>query len=181
MKSAPNLVLIGPMGAGKTSIGRRLALRLGLQFVDADQRLEQVTGATVPLIFEHEGEAGFRQREMQLISELMVGSHQLIATGGGAFIQADTRALILARTLAVWLDADIATLVERVRRRNNRPLLTGRDPGLVLTELAAVRNPIYAQAPIRIPSKSTPHGDTVAAIITALIAANRRPQEGPSA
>ncbi len=172
------MTLVGLMGAGKTTVGRRLAARLRLPFVDADAEIETASGMTIAEIFERFGEAHFRDGERRVIARLIDGAPKVIATGGGAFIQADTRALILARTLAVWLDADIATLVERVRRRNTRPLLTGRDPGTVLTELAAVRNPIYAEAPIRVASKSTPHGETVAAIIAALIAANRLHDEG---
>jgi shikimate kinase len=181
LAAARPVTLVGLMGAGKTTVGRRLAARLRLPFVDADAEIETASGMTIAEIFEKFGEAHFRDGERRVIARLIDGVPKVIATGGGAFIQPDTRALILARTLAVWLDADIATLVERVRRRNTRPLLAGRDPGQVLTELAAIRNPIYAQAPIRIPSKTTPHGDTVAAIITALIAANRPPVQGPSA
>ena len=180
LAAARPVTLVGLMGAGKTTVGRRLAARLRLPFVDADAEIEIASGMSISEIFGKFGEAHFRDGDSRVIARLIDGAPKVIATGGGAFIQDDTRALILARTLAVWLDADIATLVERVRRRNNRPLLTGRDPGTVLAELAAVRDPIYAQAPIRIPSKSTPHGDTVAAIIIALIAANR-PLESPVA
>jgi shikimate kinase len=181
LAAARPVTLVGLMGAGKTTVGRRLAARLRLPFVDADAEIETASGMTIPEIFAKFGEAHFRDGERRVIARLIDGVPKVIATGGGAFIQDDTRALILARTLAVWLDADVPTLVERVRRRNNRPLLTGRDPGEVLAELAAVRNPIYAQAPIRIASKSTPHGDTVAAMITALIAANRPPTESSPA
>ncbi len=144
MKPAPNLVLIGPMGAGKTSIGRRLASRLGLQFVDADQRLEQVTGATVPLIFEHEGEAGFRQRETQLISELMVGSHQLIATGGGAVLSADNRRHLRERGFVVYLSVGIEHQLQRLSRDSTRPLLATGDRREKLLALAEIRGPLYA-------------------------------------
>ena len=169
------IVLVGLMGAGKTTIGRRLAARLDLPFVDADAEIETASGLPIPEIFARFGEAHFRDGERRVIARLIDGSAKVIATGGGAFMNDETRALILARTLAVWLDADIPTLVERVRRRDNRPLLHGKDPGTVLTELAAIRNPIYALAPIRVASKAAPHQDTVGAIITALAAANESP------
>ena len=166
------IVLVGLMGVGKTTIGRRLAVRLGLPFVDADAEIEIASGMTVAEIFARFGEAHFRDGERRVIARLIDGAPKVIATGGGAFIQDDTRALILARTLAVWLDADIATLVERVRRRDTRPLLKGRDPAEVLTALAAVRNPTYSQAPIHVGSKRGPHAETVDTIIAALAAAN---------
>jgi shikimate kinase len=166
------ITLIGLMGAGKSSIGKRLADRLALPFVDADDEIVQAAGLSIPEIFERFGEAHFRDGERRVIARLIDGTPKVIATGGGAFMNDETRALILARTQAVWLDADVATLVERVRRRGGRPLLAGRDPGQVLRDLAAVRNPVYALAPIRVASKAGPHGDTVAAIITALSVAN---------
>jgi shikimate kinase len=165
------ITLIGLMGAGKSSIGKRLADRLSLPFVDADDEIVLAAGLSIPEIFERFGEAHFRDGERRVIARLIDGKPKVIATGGGAFMNVDTRALILARTQAVWLDADIATLVDRVRRRGGRPLLAGRDPGQVLRDLAAVRNPVYALAPIRIASKPGPHSDTVDAIITALAAA----------
>ncbi len=166
------ITLIGLMGAGKTTVGKRLAARLNLPFVDADAEIEIASGMTVSEIFARFGEAHFRDGERRVIARLIDGQPKVIATGGGAFIAADTRRLILERTIAVWLDADIATLVERVRRRNTRPLLAGRDPGEVLSQLAAVRNPIYAEAPIRIASRAAPHQETLDAIIAALAAAN---------
>ena len=180
LAAARPITLVGLRGAGKTTVGRRLAARLRLPFVDADAEIETASGMTIAEIFERFGEAHFRDGERRVIARLIDGTPKVIATGGGAFIQDDTRKLILERTLAVWLDADIPTLVERVRRRNTRPLLKGRDPGEVLSELAAIRNPIYAEAQIRIGSKSTPHGDTVAAIIAALIAANNDTNDSES-
>ncbi|WP_426167258.1 shikimate kinase [Sandarakinorhabdus sp. DWP1-3-1] len=171
--AARPVALVGLMGAGKTTIGRRLALRLGLPFVDADAEIETASGLSVAEIFERFGEAHFRDGERRVIARLVDGDPKVIATGGGAFIQDDTRALLLERALVVWLDADIATLVDRVRRRNTRPLLKGRDPGEVLRSLAAVRNPIYAAAQLRIASKAGPHGETVDTIVRALAAANR--------
>jgi shikimate kinase len=166
------IALVGLMGAGKTTVGRRLAARLDLPFVDADAEIETASGLSVSEIFERFGEAHFRDGERRVIARLVDGAPKVIATGGGAFMQDETRSLLLERAVIIWLDADIETLVERVRRRNTRPLLKDKDPGEVLTALAAVRNPVYAQAHIRVPSKSSPHGDTVDAIIAALFAAN---------
>ena len=163
-----SVVLVGLMGAGKSTVGRRLAARLGLPFFDADSEIEKAAGMTVAEIFERFGEAHFRDGERRVIARLIEGPPSVIATGGGAFVHPETRALILARATAVWLDADIATLVERVGRRSTRPLLKGRDAGKVLAELAAVRNPLYAEAPIHIASKAAPHDVTVGAIIEAL-------------
>ena len=162
------MVLVGLMGVGKSTIGRRLSVRLGLPFVDADTEIESASGLTIAEIFERYGEAHFRDGERRVIARLIEGPAKVIATGGGAFIQDETRALILARAVAVWLDADLPTLVDRVARRSHRPLLTGRDPAQVLAELAAVRNPIYAQAQVHISSKPSPHDLTVAAIVAAL-------------
>lgn len=170
--AARPVTLVGLMGVGKTTIGRRLALRLGLPFADADAEIETASGMTVSEIFERFGEAYFREGERRVIARLVDGPPKVIATGGGAFIQPETRALILERTLAVWLDADIATLVERVRRRDHRPLLKDKDPATVLSALAAVRNPVYAEAPIRVNSRQAPHETTVDAIVAALAAAN---------
>ncbi len=166
------VTLVGLMGVGKTTIGRRLAARLDLPFVDADAEIEVASGMAVSEIFSRFGEAHFRDGERRVIARLIDGAPKVIATGGGAFIDADTRALILARTHAVWLDADIATLVERVRRRDTRPLLKDKDPAQVLKDLAAVRNPIYAEAPIHVGSKRGPHVETVDTIIAALAATN---------
>lgn len=163
-----SVVLVGLMGAGKSTVGRRLAAKLGLPFFDADHEIEKAAGMTVSEIFERFGEAHFRDGERRVIARLIEGPPSVIATGGGAFVHPETRALILERATAVWLDADIATLVERVGRRSTRPLLKGRDPAKVLAELAAVRNPLYAEAPIHIASKAAPHDVTVSAILTAL-------------
>src|ERR1700741_3090152 len=138
------IVLVGLMGAGKTTVGRRLAQRLGLPFVDADAEIEEAAGMTITDIFDRFGEAHFRDGERRVIARLIDGTPKVIATGGGAFMQEETRTLILERALAIWLDADIPVLAQRVGRRDTRPLLRGKDPETVLTELAAVRNPIYA-------------------------------------
>lgn len=162
------IVLVGLMGAGKSTVGRRLAQRLRLPFVDADAEIEAAAGMSVAEIFERFGEPYFRDGERRVIARLVDGRPKVIATGGGAFVNADTRALILAQATAVWLDADPRVLAERVKRRDTRPLLRGRDPLAVLTGLAEVRNPFYAMAPIRIPSYAAPHEATVAAIVKAL-------------
>ena len=162
------LVLVGLMGVGKSTVGRRLAARLGLPFVDADSEIERAAGLSIAEIFERYGEAYFRDGERRVIARLIDGSPKVIATGGGAFINDETRALILARGIAVWLDADLDTLVERTGRRNHRPLLRDRNARDVLAELAAKRNPIYAQAPIHVESRPAPHDATVRAILAAL-------------
>ncbi len=164
------IVLVGLMGAGKSTVGRRLAARLGLPFVDADAEIERASGLSIAEIFERFGEAHFRDGERRVIARLIGGPPKVIATGGGAFVAPDTRALILRTAVAVWLDADIATLAERVKRRDTRPLLRDRDPAEVLAELARVRNPLYAEAHIHISSKPTPHEATVKAIVAALAA-----------
>ncbi len=156
------------MGVGKTTIGRRLARRLEVGFVDADHEIETAACMSVSEIFERFGEAHFRDGERRVIARLIDGVPRVIATGGGAFMNADTRALILAQATAIWLDSDIATLAERVGRRNDRPLLAGRDARKVLTELAKVRNPVYALAPIHVRSHPAPHEETVDAIIAQL-------------
>lgn len=162
------IVLVGLMGVGKTSVGKRLAHRLHLPFVDADHEIEQAAGMTISEIFDRFGEAHFRDGERRVIARLIDGKPKVIATGGGAFMNDATRALILERTRAVWIDADIETLVERVGRRDSRPLLRNRDAGEALRELAAVRNPIYALAPIHVRSQSGPHEATVDAILEQL-------------
>lgn len=163
------LVLIGLMGAGKSTIGKRLAARVHLPFVDADQEIERAAGLTISEIFERFGEKEFRDGERRVIGRLVDGKPKVIATGGGAFMQEETRALILDRATAIWLDADIDVLADRVgRREGTRPLLKDRDAREVLSELAAVRNPVYALAPIHIRSQPLPHDATVDAILKAL-------------
>lgn len=164
------IVLIGMMGVGKSTVGRRLAARLGLSFVDADEEIERAAGMSVSEIFARYGEAHFRDGERRVIARLMDGVPKVIATGGGAFMQDETRALILGHATTIWLDADIEVLVDRVSRREGRPLLKDRDPRIVLTELAAVRNPIYALAPIHVKSIAAPHEVAVDRILEQLSA-----------
>jgi len=162
------IVLVGMMGVGKSTVGRRLAARLGLGFVDADEEIEKAAGMTITEMFERYGEDYFRDGERRVIARLMDGEPKVIATGGGAFMQEETRALILDHALAIWLNADIDTLVDRVSRREGRPLLKGKDPRVVLTELAAIRNPVYALCPIHVKSAAAPHGVAVDSIMEQL-------------
>lgn len=162
------IVLVGLMGAGKSTVGRRLAHRLKLPFVDADDEIEAAAGMTIAEIFERFGEPYFRDGERRVIARLIDGRCKVIATGGGAFVNDETRALILAQATAIWLDAEPHVLAQRVARRDTRPLLRGRDPLATLTELAQRRNPIYAMAPIRVTSLHAPHDATVNAILKAL-------------
>jgi len=166
--AARTIVLVGLMGVGKTTVGRRLAARLHLPFIDADHEIEQAAGMTISEMFERFGEAAFRDGERRVIARLIDGSPRVLATGGGAFMHPETRALILDQATAVWLDADIDVIAERVGRREGRPLLKGRDPREVLSELAATRNPVYALAPIHVRSQAHPHEVTVETIIKAL-------------
>ncbi|ASK86985.1 shikimate kinase 1 [Sphingorhabdus sp. SMR4y] len=162
------IVLVGLMGVGKTTVGRRLAKRLGLDFVDADEEIEQAAGLTVEEIFNRFGEDYFRDGERRVIARLMDGERQIIATGGGAFMNPETRALIQEKALSIWLDADLDTLVKRVARRNTRPLLKSGDPAKILADLAEIRNPVYATAHIHIMGNDSPHEITVEKIIEAL-------------
>lgn len=166
------IVLVGLMGSGKTTVGKRLAARLHWPFVDADAEIEAAAQMPISEIFARFGEAHFRDGERRVIARLMESgskSHaRVIATGGGAFVDPETRALILREATAIWLDASIDTLAARVSKRNTRPLLVGKDPKLVLTELLEKRAPCYRQAPIHIVSANGPHEETVTAILTAL-------------
>lgn len=163
-----SIVLVGMMGVGKTTVGRRLASRLHIPFVDADHEIEAAAGMSIPEIFDRYGEGHFRDGERRVIARLIEGEPRVIATGGGAFMQEQTRQLILESTIAVWLDADIDVLAQRVGRRDSRPLLRNKDPHTVLTELAEIRNPIYALAPIHVRSQPSPHEITVERILRAL-------------
>lgn len=162
------IVLVGLMGAGKSTVGRRLAARLGMDFIDADEEIERAAGMSISEMFAKYGEEAFRDGERRVIARIIAGPPCVLATGGGAFVNAETRALILAEALAIWLDADVDTLAARVGRRNTRPLLVGKDPHAVLSDLAAARNPLYAEAHLRVPSASAPHEVTVDAIMKAL-------------
>lgn len=166
------IVLVGLMGVGKSTVGRRLANLLGTEFYDADDAIEDAAQLSVAEIFEQFGEEYFRDGERRVIARLIEDSARdkvgVIATGGGAFCNQETRALILSKAIAVWIDCDIDTLVERTGRRNTRPLLRGGDPHEILSRLHRERKEFYAQAPIRINSRNGPHHDTALAIIEAV-------------
>ena len=162
------VVLVGLMGVGKSTVGRKLAALLNRDFVDADDAITEAAQLSIPEIFEQFGEPYFRDGERRVIARLIEEGHGVIATGGGAFVDPSTRALILERAVAVWIDCDVATLVERTARRDTRPLLRGGDPHEILTRLAAERAPFYAEAPIRVVSENGPHADTARAIIEAI-------------
>jgi shikimate kinase len=164
------IVLVGLMGAGKTTVGRRLAKRLGLPFIDSDEEIERAADHKIAEIFDRFGEPSFRDGERRVIQRLIGGPSKVIATGGGAFIDERTRALVLEKAIVVWLDADVETLAERVARRDTRPLLKGVDPLPRLAELAAARNPVYAEAHLHIRSQSMPHEAAVDRIVDALAA-----------
>ncbi len=157
------VVLVGLMGVGKTSVGKRLAAALRCPFSDADEEIENAARMTIPEIFEKHGEALFRDGERRVIARLIeeAGGRRVIATGGGAFVNDGTRALILDRAIGVWLDSDIDTLLERTARKDNRPLLQGGNRRETLTRLREERRPCYAQAPIHVMSNNGPHGRSV--------------------
>ncbi|TDQ35489.1 shikimate kinase AroK [Thiopseudomonas denitrificans] len=140
-----NLTLVGPMGAGKSTIGRLLAKELGLLFQDSDRIIEERTGAGIPLIFELEGEAGFREREQLVIGELMQQRGMVLATGGGAVLRPENRAALAAGSLVIYLHASVEHQLERTARDRNRPLLQTENPGQVLQDLLAVREPLYRE------------------------------------
>lgn len=163
------IALVGMMGVGKSSVGRKLAHVLGLPFVDADEAIEQAAKMTIPEIFAAYGEPYFRDGERRVIARLIEqpdhGRPRVIATGGGAFVNPETRRLILDKAIAVWLDSEVETLLERVGRRENRPLLKQGDPREILTRLRAERAPFYAEAPIHVVSNNGPHHRTLDKIL----------------
>jgi shikimate kinase/3-dehydroquinate synthase len=170
MPPGRSIVLVGMMGAGKTAIGKRLAARLGLPFHDADHEIEQAAGITVAEIFARHGEAHFRAGEKRVIERLLSGGPIVLAPGGGAFLDPETRALIKARALSVWLNCPIPVLVNRVKGRTHRPLLNGQDPTEVLHRLAQTRYPIYAQADIIVFGSEDPADVTTSNVLEAISA-----------
>jgi shikimate kinase len=165
---ARSVVLVGMMGAGKSSIGRRLAARLCVPFADADNEIEVAAGMSIPDIFSTFGEAHFRSGETRVIARLLEGGPQVLATGGGAFMNPDTRAAIAAHGVSVWLKAEFDVLMRRIKRRQDRPLLKTGDPAETLRALMAERYPVYGQADITIQSREVPHDKIVDEIIVAL-------------
>lgn len=166
------LVLVGMMGAGKTTVGRRLASRLGRHFFDSDEEIEKAAQMTIPEIFEQRGEAEFRAGETRVISRVLKEPDVVLATGGGAFVNLETRALMKAEAVTVWLKAEIDILFERVSRRNNRPLLKTANPRATLQKLIDDRYPIYAEADVTVVSRDVPQdavaGDVVEAVLSYL-------------
>jgi shikimate kinase len=173
------IALVGLMGAGKSSVGRRLALALNLPFRDADEEVERAAGRSVSEIFEELGEAAFRDGERRVIARLLEDPPHVLATGGGAFMNAETRQLISGKAISVWLQADVEVLARRVGRKNDRPLLRGKDARQVLADLALERYPTYALAEVAVESIESPHHVTVQAIIDALTARLRTQAEAP--
>jgi shikimate kinase len=162
------IVLVGLMGAGKTSIGRRLAEKLGLTFVDADQEIEKAAGKSIPDIFADHGEAHFRDGERRVIARLLEAGSQVLATGGGAFMNPETRAAIKAHGISIWLRAELDVLLKRVAKRGGRPLLEQNDPAEVLQNLINIRYPVYAEADIIVQSRDVQHTEMVNAVLKAL-------------
>ncbi len=177
-----SVVLVGMMGAGKSSIGRRLALRLGIPFVDADAEIEKAAGMTISDIFATRGEPEFRAGEARVIARLLESGPQVLATGGGAFINPDIRNAIALKGVSVWLNAEFEVLMRRIRRRHDRPLLKTGDPAETVRQLIAERYPVYATADITVQSREVPHDKIVEEIVSALTerfgTAGKPPQAG---
>jgi shikimate kinase len=174
-----SIVIVGLMGCGKTSVGRRLAQRLAIPFVDADEEIERAAGRSIPDIFADYGEAYFRDGERRVIGRLLAAGPQVLATGGGAFMNAETRARVAERGVSVWLKAELEVLLRRVLRRDNRPLLKAQDPKAVMRRLMAERYPVYALADIIIESRDVSHEVVAGEIIQALAAHGWPPPPSP--
>ncbi len=162
------IVLVGLMGAGKTTIGRRLAAALALPFLDADAEIERAAGLSIPEIFERHGEPEFRRGERRVIARLLERAPHVLATGGGAFMDAETRALVKAKAVSVWLKAPLDVLLRRVEKRDNRPLLKQGDPEAVMRRLMDERYPVYAEADVTVETNHQPHAASVGAVLAAL-------------
>lgn len=162
------IVLVGLMGAGKTSVGRLLAKRLDLEFIDADDEIEQAARCSIEQIFESHGEAEFRDGERRVIARLLTGPTHVLATGGGAFMRKETRDAIRGRGISVWLRADLDLLLRRVSRRKNRPLLRNENPRQTLEKLIEERYPVYAEADIVVDSGDRPPGTIVDNVIESI-------------
>jgi shikimate kinase len=165
-----SIVLVGMPGCGKSAIGRRLAPRLDLPFVDADEEIEQAAGKSIKEIFADHGEAYFRDGERRVIARLLASGPQVLATGGGAMMVEETRASIRRAGISIWVKADLSVLVRRVSKRSNRPLFEDRDPEIVMKELMQERYPIFATADIVVESRDVPHDMIVGEIIETLAA-----------
>jgi len=169
------VALVGLMGAGKTTVGRRLAHALQLPFVDADEAIVEAAGRPIADIFAERGECDFRRGERNVIARLLAGPIHILATGGGAFIDTNTRALMKERAISVWLKAPLDVLMKRVSKRDHRPLLKEDDPQAVMQRLIEERYPIYAEADITIETGAGPHNTAVSAILSALRAHEIKP------
>lgn len=166
-----SVVMVGMMGAGKTAVGRALAARLGVPFLDSDHEIEIAADRTIPEIFARDGETFFRDREAEVIARLLDEERAVLATGGGAFLRPDNRAAISARGVSVWLNADLDVLWNRVRHRSTRPLLHTADPRATLGDLYAARVPVYALADLQVRSDGAASiGDVVERVLAALCA-----------
>jgi shikimate kinase len=176
-----SVVMVGLMGCGKSAVGRRLAARLGMAFVDADEEIEKAAGTSIEDLFAEHGEPYFREGERKVVARLLRSGPQILATGGGAFMNAETREAIAQSGISIWLKADLALLVRRVAKRNNRPLLKTGDPEVVLQALMDARHPVYAQADIIVESRDVAHEVVVADILERLAEKLQvaSPPEGP--
>jgi shikimate kinase len=176
-----SIVLVGMMGAGKSSVGRRVALRLGIPFVDADTEIEKAAGMAITDIFAIRGEAEFRAGEARVILRLLEGGPQVLATGGGAFINPDTRAAIAAKGVSIWLKAEPDVLMKRIKRRQDRPLLHTADPAATLRKLLDEREPVYALADLTVQSREVTHDRIVDEIVGAIAGRIGAPCAAPPA
>jgi shikimate kinase len=163
-----SIVLVGMMGAGKSSIGRRLAARLNLPFVDADAEIEKAASMTISEIFAAHGEPYFRAGEARVIARLLEGGPQVLATGGGAFMNPETRAAVRAKGISIWLKATLDILIRRIKRRADRPMLAAADPVETLKHLIEERYPVYAEADLTVESRDVPHETIVGEIVAKL-------------
>jgi shikimate kinase len=177
-----SLVFVGLMGSGKTSVGRRVANRLGLRFIDSDAEIEMSADKTIPEIFADHGEAYFRDGERRVIARILKSGPQVLATGGGAYMNAETRANIRATGITVWLKADLPVLMRRVMKRENRPLLQAADPEAVMRNFMTVRYPVYAEADVTVHTRDVPHDVMAGEVINALyqMAAKAASKPAPS-
>jgi shikimate kinase len=163
-------VLVGMMGAGKTTVGRRLATRLGRHFVDSDEEVEKAAGMSIEDIFATRGEADFRAGEVRVIARLLKEHDVVVGTGGGAFMNAETRALVKSTAVSVWIKADFELLFARVQRRSNRPLLRTANPRQTLQDLIDKRYPTYAEADVTVVSRDVPQDQVAGEVVEALVA-----------
>jgi shikimate kinase len=162
------VALVGMMGAGKSSVGRRLAAKLGVPFHDADTEIEEAAGCSIAEIFDHYGEAAFRDGERKIVARLLAQPPHVLATGGGAFIDPETRAKIRDTAISVWIKVPVDVLLARVGRRETRPLLREGDPRELIEKLLETRAPVYAEADLTVESENGPHGAMVDKILEAL-------------